>query len=154
VDAHPIHFHLFDVQVLNRVGWTDSSDCRRERTGLEGHRQDAPAGGHDRRLRPVKRWFLRPSNSIRPLNPAMPLGSFEGFSQIDSVTGNAAVLLRQIESSTSVMSTHALHILSHEENDMMRPIILQIRNVLTSIVTAKRIFSGTILFPVMLRSGL
>ncbi len=21
VDAHPIHFHLFDVQVLNRVGW-------------------------------------------------------------------------------------------------------------------------------------
>ncbi len=21
VDTHPIHFHLFDVQVINRVGW-------------------------------------------------------------------------------------------------------------------------------------
>ncbi len=49
VDTHPIHFHLYDVQVLNRVTWdniiipTDSN-----RAGLEGYGPDQPARGHHR----------------------------------------------------------------------------------------------------------
>ena len=50
VDTHPIHFHLYDVQVLNRVTWDNiiiPPDAERAR--LEGHRADQPARGHDRR---------------------------------------------------------------------------------------------------------
>ena len=50
VDTHPIHFHLYDVQVLNRVTWDNiiiPTDA--DRAGLEGHRPHQPAGGHHRR---------------------------------------------------------------------------------------------------------
>ena len=47
VDTHPIHFHLFDVQVINRVGWDGAYRLPEpDRAGLEGHGQDQPAGGH------------------------------------------------------------------------------------------------------------
>ena len=50
VDTHPVHFHLFDVQVINRVGWDGFIEpARRERTGLEGNGPDQPAAGYDRR---------------------------------------------------------------------------------------------------------
>ncbi len=50
VDTHPIHFHLYDVQVLNRVTW-DNIIIPPDPTelGLEGHRPDQPARGHHRR---------------------------------------------------------------------------------------------------------
>ncbi len=50
VDTHPIHFHLYDVQLLNRVGW-DGIVRKPDATelGLEGHGAHQPAGGHDRR---------------------------------------------------------------------------------------------------------
>ena len=47
VDSHFIHFHLFNVQVINRVGWDGSlRPPRSERVGLEGHRSDESAGRH------------------------------------------------------------------------------------------------------------
>ena len=50
VDTHPIHFHLFDVQVLNRVTWDNIIiPTEAVRARLEGHRPDQPARGHDRR---------------------------------------------------------------------------------------------------------
>ena len=49
VDTHPIHFHIFDVQLVNRVGWDGQIALpEAERTGLEGHHQDQPADGHHR----------------------------------------------------------------------------------------------------------
>ena len=86
VDTHPIHFHLFDVQLINRVGW-DGIIRRpgRQRTGLEGHRACQPAGRHDGCHAPVmpKAPFGLP-DSIRPLNPMMPLGSTGGFNNVDT----------------------------------------------------------------------
>ncbi len=50
VDTHPIHFHLYDVQVLNRVTWDNIIiPTEAVRARLEGHRPGQPAGGHDRR---------------------------------------------------------------------------------------------------------
>ena len=47
VDTHWIHFHLFNVQVINRVGWDGSiRPIDANEAGLEGHRQDESAGGH------------------------------------------------------------------------------------------------------------
>ena len=64
-------------------------------------------------------------NSIRPLNPAMPLGSTEGFSQIDTTDGGDLVppQTNQMVNFGHEYVWHC-HILSHEENDMMRVISL------------------------------
>ena len=94
MDTHPIHFHLFDVQVLNRVGWDgfirlpDDNELGWKDTVRISPLEDTIVA-----LRPVKPQvpFALP-NSIRPLNPAAPLGldSTMGFSQIDPVTGGGA----------------------------------------------------------------
>ena len=50
VDTHAIHFHLVNVQVINRVGWDGTiKPPRANRAGLEGNRSDEPAGRHHRR---------------------------------------------------------------------------------------------------------
>ncbi len=126
VDTHPIHFHLFDVQVLNRVGWDgfirlpDDNEL-----GWKDTVRMAPLEDTIVALRPVapKVPFALP-NSIRPLNPATPIGSEMGFSQIDITDGGNLVPLQQnkMQNFGHEYVWHC-HILSHEENDMMRPII-------------------------------
>ena len=127
VDTHPIHFHLFDVQVLNRVGWD----------GFIRLPDDNELGWKDTlRVSPLedtivafkvvapKVPFALP-NSIRPLNPATPLGTEDGFSQIDTATGGN---INPPQTNKIVDFGHEYawhcHILSHEENDMMRPMSL------------------------------
>ena len=45
VDSHPVHFHLFNVQVINRVGWDGAIRVpERQRVRLERNRHDEPAG--------------------------------------------------------------------------------------------------------------
>jgi hypothetical protein len=45
VDTHAIHFHMFNVQLINRVGWDGmGKTARRQRVGLERDRQDEPLG--------------------------------------------------------------------------------------------------------------
>ena len=53
VDTHPIHWHLYDVQVLNRVTWDNiiiPPDATRVR--LEGYRSRQSVGRHHRRFTP------------------------------------------------------------------------------------------------------
>ncbi len=128
VDTHPIHFHLFDVQLINRVGWDgfirlpDPNELGWKDTVRISPLEDTIVA-----LRPVTPHvpFELP-NSVRPLNPTQPLGSTMGFSQIDPLTG-AALATPQ----TNVMANFGweyvwhCHILSHEENDMMRAIVFK-----------------------------
>jgi len=89
VDSHPVHFHLFDVQVLNRVGWDgfirvpDANELGWKETVRVSPLEDTIVA-----LRPITPTvpFALP-NSFRPLNPAFPIGSEMGFSQIDPLTG-------------------------------------------------------------------
>ena len=127
VDTHPIHFHLFDVQVLNRVGWDgfirlpDDNELGWKDTVRISPLEDTIVA-----FRPVATRvpFALP-NSIRPLHPAMPIGSTEGFSQIDPADGGPLNPLQtnQMTNFGHEYTWHC-HILSHEENDMMRPMIL------------------------------
>ncbi len=133
VDTHPIHFHLFDVQVLNRVGWDgfirlpDDNEL-----GWKDTVRIAPLEDTIVALRPVEPLvpFALP-NSIRPLHPAMPIGSTEGFSQIDTTDGGDLVpsQTNRMENFGHEYTWHC-HILSHEENDMMRPIVLNVDQLL------------------------
>ncbi len=131
VDTHPIHFHLFDVQLINRVGWdgfirlADPNELGWKDTVRVSPLEDTIVA-----LRPVKPPVPFPlPDSIRPLNPSAPVdtGSQEGFSQMDPLTGN-----RLATPQTNVMFNFGweyvwhCHILSHEENDMMRSMIFDI----------------------------
>jgi len=128
VDTHPIHFHLFDVQVINRVGWDgfirlpDPSELGWKDTVRISPLEDTIVA---LRAIPPRVPFALP-NSVRPLNPAAPLGSMMGFSQIDTLTGGplATPTTNQMTNFGNEYVWHC-HILSHEENDMMRPMTLR-----------------------------
>jgi FtsP/CotA-like multicopper oxidase with cupredoxin domain len=123
VDTHPIHFHLFDVQVLNRVGWDGFIRFPDENElGWKDTVRISPLEDTIVALRPKlppAPWLL--PDSIRPLNPAFPTGSTAGFSQIDPLTGGPVITptTNQITNFGYEYVYHC-HILSHEEQDMMR----------------------------------
>ncbi|HEX5826160.1 MAG TPA: choice-of-anchor D domain-containing protein [Candidatus Limnocylindrales bacterium] len=125
VDTHPIHFHLYDVQVLNRVAWdniitpTDKTELGWKDTVRMNPLQDITVA-----LRPIipeVPWEL--PNSIRPLNPMMPLGDTTMFNNVD-VQGNPTAPIQNALANFGWEYVYHCHILSHEEMDMMRPVIL------------------------------
>ena len=77
VDTHPIHFHLYDVQVLNRVTW-DNIIIPPDATelGWKDTVRISPLEDTIVALRPViPKLPLELPNSIRALNPMMPDGA-------------------------------------------------------------------------------
>ncbi len=133
VDTHPVHFHMMDVQLINRVGWDgfirqpDPNEL-----GWKDTIRTSPLEDTIVALRAVEPLvpFGQPE-SIRPLNPSVPLGSDMGFSQIDPLTGGAIVVptVNAIYNFGYEYVWHC-HILSHEENDMMRSIVFNAGGVL------------------------
>jgi FtsP/CotA-like multicopper oxidase with cupredoxin domain len=129
VDTHPIHFHLFDVQVINRVGWDgfirlpDPTELGWKDTVRISPLEDTIVA-----LRPIRPVVPFPlPDSVRPLNPSTPLGSDMGFSQIDPLDGGplATPQVNEIVNFGWEYVWHC-HILSHEENDMMRSVIFRV----------------------------
>ncbi|MGE0918625.1 Ig-like domain-containing protein, partial [Trichlorobacter lovleyi] len=124
VDTHPIHFHIFDVQVINRVGW-DGQILMPEPNEL-GWKEVVKISPLEDTIVAVRpRTPALPfgiTNSLRPLNPAIPIDSPMGFNSVDWTTGEARTPVV-----TNVMYNFGweyvwhCHILSHEEMDMMRP---------------------------------
>ncbi|HET6350657.1 MAG TPA: multicopper oxidase domain-containing protein [Coriobacteriia bacterium] len=126
VDTHPVHFHLYDVQLINRVGWDgalrppDDNELGWKETVRVSPLEDTIVA-----LKPVapKLPFGVP-DSIRPLDPTMPLGTTEQFSQVDGQG-----LPRSVENTFYNFGWEYVfhcHILSHEEMDMMRPVTLAV----------------------------
>lgn len=132
VDTHPIHFHLFDVQVLNRVGWDgivrkpDLNELGWKETVRISPLEDTIVA-----LRPhlPKLPFGLP-DSIRPLNPAMPIGSTEIFNNVDGFGNPITPAITNTMTNFEWEYVWHCHILSHEEMDMMRPISAQVDPVL------------------------
>ncbi|HSK52382.1 MAG TPA: multicopper oxidase domain-containing protein [Clostridia bacterium] len=126
VDTHPIHFHLYDVQVLNRVAWdniitmTDKTELGWKDTVRISPLQDTYVA-----LRPVIPTLpFRIPNSIRPINPMMPLGATLADANPTDPQGQptAAIVNRLVNFAFEYV--YHCHILSHEEMDMMRPVSL------------------------------
>ncbi len=125
VDTHPIHFHLFDVQIINRVGWDgfirqpDVNELGWKDTVRFSPLEDTIIAL--RATLPTVPWRL--PDSVRPLNPAAPLGDTAGFTNLDALGQPLAIpMTNEITNFGSEYVWHC-HILSHEENDMMRPIV-------------------------------
>jgi FtsP/CotA-like multicopper oxidase with cupredoxin domain len=122
VDTHVMHFHLFNVQLVNRVGWDGA--IRPLETNELGWKESV-------RMNPLEDTIvaLRPfaannhpfklPNSVRLLDPTRPLGSTMDFTNVDPA-GNPVTVTNQMCNFGWEYVDHC-HILGHEEHDMMRP---------------------------------
>ena len=123
VDTHPIHFHLYDVQVVNRVTWDNIiKPPDPEELGWKDTVRMAPLEDTIVALRPIipeLPWEI--PNSVRLLNPMMGAGSTEMFNNIDPQGNPTAPIVNKLVNFGWEYVFHC-HILSHEEMDMMRPV--------------------------------
>jgi FtsP/CotA-like multicopper oxidase with cupredoxin domain len=127
VDTHPIHFHLLNVQLINRVGWDNFIDPPElNELGWKETIKMSPLEDTIVALRakkPPLPGFGLP-NSVRPMDPTQPLNATTGFTQISGNTGLPAVIYNAMQDYGWEYVWHC-HILGHEENDFMRPVIFR-----------------------------
>ncbi|HEY5483075.1 MAG TPA: hypothetical protein VIK31_04600, partial [Propionibacteriaceae bacterium] len=125
VDTHAIHFHLFNVQVINRVGWDgairppDPNELGWKETVRMNPLEDCIVAF--RAISPTLPFKI--GDSIRPMDPTQPLGA--SLTVTDPTTGNATTLINALQNYGWEYVWHC-HLLGHEENDMMRPVIFQV----------------------------
>lgn len=136
VDTHPIHWHLYDVQLINRVGWDgiirkpDPNELGWKDTIRVSPLEDTIVA-----LRPLipqlpATWGGLP-NSVRLLDPTMPEGEYlmgANTSQREAM-GLPLLAFNPDGEPVDIVNHYAnfgweyvlhCHILSHEEMDMMR----------------------------------
>jgi len=134
VDTHPIHFHLYDVQLLNRVGW---DGIIRKPDGTELGWKDtvriSPLEDTIVAVRPIipsipSGWNGLP-NSVRLLDPSMPAGAYLANTTQQEAAGLPIFAFNPDGEPIDVVNHYVnfgweyvlhCHILSHEEMDMMR----------------------------------
>jgi FtsP/CotA-like multicopper oxidase with cupredoxin domain len=132
VDTHFIHFHLFNVQVINRMGWDGTvRPPEQNEVGWKDTVRMNPLEDIVVAVQPIKPTFPFPlPDSIHLMDVTMPAGSADmNMSGIDPATGNAiAGGVGQTNKMVNFGWEYVwhCHILGHEENDMMRPIIFQV----------------------------
>jgi hypothetical protein len=123
VDTHVIHFHLVNVQVVNRVGWdgairtVDENELGWKESVRMNPLEDCIVAVRAR----VPTYPFPVPNSIRALNPTMPVGST--FASLNPITGGRLTVTNAMTNFGHEYVWHC-HILGHEENDMMRPLVL------------------------------
>jgi FtsP/CotA-like multicopper oxidase with cupredoxin domain len=129
VDTHFIHFHLFNVQVVNRVGWDGSvRQPDANEVGWKDTVRMNPLEDILVALQPITPTLPFPlPDSIRPMDVTAPLGQPDAaISGLDPTTGNATISTTNALVNFGWEYVWHCHILGHEENDMMRPIIHQV----------------------------
>jgi FtsP/CotA-like multicopper oxidase with cupredoxin domain len=125
VDSHFIHFHLFNVQVINRVGWDGSiRPIDANETGWKDTVRMNPLEDIVVALQPITPSVPFPiPNSIRMLDPTNMASGM--FTNLDPFTNTPSPTVNANQNFGWEYVWHC-HILGHEENDMMRPIIYQV----------------------------
>lgn len=132
VDTHPLHFHLFDVQVLNRVGWDGFVRLPwPNELGWKETVRISPLEDTIVAMRPKAPPVPFPlADSMRLKNPVYPdnVNVTDGFMNLDPLTGQAKI---PADNNAGLYNFGAeyvwhCHILSHEEQDMMRPLVLRV----------------------------
>ena len=129
VDTHPVHWHLVNVQLINRVGW-DNAVIPPDQTEL-GWKETLRVDPLEDTI--VAMRAVAPNlpfeipNSYRPLDPTMPLNQpmrsspGGGNAWFDPI-GEPVQVLNHIVNFGWEYVFHC-HILAHEEMDMMHPLL-------------------------------
>ncbi|MEI6512251.1 MAG: multicopper oxidase domain-containing protein [bacterium] len=136
VDTHPIHFHLFNVQLVNRVGWDgairlpDANELGWKETIRVSPLEDTIVA-----MRPYAPDIpFKIPDSVRLLDPTMPVGAT--WQSWDPVTGNGPVIISNAPYNYGWEYMLHCHVLSHEEMEMMRPIDFLVSPAVPSSLTA------------------
>jgi len=148
VDSHPVHFHLLNVQVINRAGWDGTikapmpDEIGWKETVVMHPLEDIIVAVRAKTIPPAP--FGLPHSFRRP-SPNQTAADSHGITQIDVNTGLApAVPYTNDEQDYGYEYTWHCHILGHEENDFMRPFVFRVTeslpgspsNVSSTLVTA------------------
>jgi FtsP/CotA-like multicopper oxidase with cupredoxin domain len=132
VDTHPVHFHLMNVQLINRVGWDGT--IKPPSASELGWKETI-------KMHPLEDIIIAVSpktpkvpfgvpESARYRDPSQVAGGSAGFTQVEfnqaspnfGLTVPAGTVTNQIEQYGWEYVWHC-HILGHEENDFMRPLV-------------------------------
>lgn len=135
VDTHPIHFHLFDVQLINRVGWDNGVTLPdANELGWKDTVRVSPLEDTIVALRPVAPALpFKLPDSVRLLDPIMPEGyTWQSF---DPFTADPVTITNSMHNFGWEYMWHC-HILSHEEMEMMRPVEFHVSPTAPSGLTA------------------
>jgi FtsP/CotA-like multicopper oxidase with cupredoxin domain len=123
VDTHAVHFHLFNVQLINRVGWDgavrppDANELGWKETVRMNPLEDAIVA-----LQPaVPQLPFEIPESVRPLDPTMPTDA--PIVVTNPVDGNK-ITVPNAETNFGWEYVWHCHMLGHEEMDFMRPMKL------------------------------
>ncbi|HCH00083.1 MAG TPA: hypothetical protein DE036_10055, partial [Actinobacteria bacterium] len=153
VDTHPIHFHLYDVQLINRVGWDGAIRLPDENElGWKDTVRVSPLEDTIVALRPkVPTIPFKLPNSVRLIDPTMPEGAFLANSTQAELDGLAPVAFAPNGEPIDIINHYVnfgweyvvhCHILSHEEMDMMHAVAVAVAPDAPSNLTAIRIGNG------------
>jgi len=129
VDTHPIHFHLVNVQLINRVGWDGviKPPDPAERGWKETVKMNPLEAIYVAMKADLPKVPFSVPTSVRPLNPTMPPGSLVDFTNINPKTGQPLGPTPTVNIMADFGNEYVwhCHILGHEENDMMRPLVVR-----------------------------
>ena len=119
MDTHAIHFHLVNVQVINRVAidgqifLPDANELGWKETVRMNPGQDVILAV--RAMSMTLPWKI--GVSVRPMEPSVPLGA-------QFMDANGTMVTNTLQNYGWEYVWHC-HLLGHEENDMMRPFVFQ-----------------------------
>ncbi len=143
VDTHPVHFHLFHVQLVNRVGWDGAiSPPQANELGWKDTVRMNPLEDAIVALRPMTMTLpFKVPNSHHvsdPSNPSTTINSNMSFN-LDPTSGNASnVTNGSIKTNYGWEYLWHCHILGHEENDFMRSIAVANKPELPNILSVAK----------------
>jgi FtsP/CotA-like multicopper oxidase with cupredoxin domain len=152
VDTHPIHFHLYDVQLLNRVGWDGiirKPDLNE--LGWKDTVRISPLEDTIVALRPLvpaipAAWGGLP-NSIRLIDPSMHEGMYIANTTQQEALGLPIFAFNPDGEPIDIINHYVnygweyvwhCHILSHEEMDMMHAQLVGVSPTAPTFVSAVR----------------
>ncbi|KAB0666249.1 hypothetical protein F6V25_07200 [Oryzomonas japonica] len=148
VDTHPVHFHMFDVQVLNRVGWDgairspDDNELGWNETvrmnplediivALRPKAQALPGAWVGLNTDPTAAGLPLPKSN-RLIDPSLALHAPIATTDIGNLgkggtpVAGLAVNVPNDPTDYGYEYVWHCHILGHEENDFMRPVIFSV----------------------------
>ncbi|HEY1987714.1 MAG TPA: choice-of-anchor D domain-containing protein [Terracidiphilus sp.] len=145
VDSHAIHFHLYDVQLINRYGWDGTNRIPfPDEFGWKDTVRMNPLEIDFVALRPVSQTLPFPvPDSTRLFDVTKPAGTDVHMSAFDPFN-NTAPQVNQLQTMGWEYVWHC-HLLGHEENDMMREQVFQVPPQTPLNLTAQATKTGNVL---------
>lgn len=127
VDTHPVHVHLFNAQLINRVGWDgairppDDNELGWKETIRMNPLEDVIIA-----LQPISQTlpFSLPT-STRPLDVTQSTSGTVATTDT-TVTPPVAINVPNADTDFGFEYVWHCHILGHEENDFMRPMVFRV----------------------------